>query len=69
MSTTYSAFCSDAIIDASIQNSSVSPRPVMTVSITTDIGDFLTIHFKSETNFKAFCAKHNFNVEDLRNEN
>jgi alpha-galactosidase len=69
MSTTFSAFCSDAIIDASIQASSAAPKPVMTVSITTDAGDYVTIHFKSAQNFNAFCAKHNFRVEDYRNAN
>jgi hypothetical protein len=69
MSTNFSAFCSDAIVDASIQASTVSPKPVMTVSIATDAGDYVTLHFKSEMNFSAFCAKHNFIVEDLRNAN
>lgn len=65
MSATFSTFCHDAIADAAIRQpiDGVNCGAIMLLSITTDTGDYLTVHFKNETNFKAFCAKHNFPLE------
>ncbi|UUA73073.1 hypothetical protein [Cellvibrio sp. QJXJ] len=67
MSATFSTFCNDAIFDASIRMPKApvgdDKKKLMYLSITTDTGDYLTIHFKNESNFKAFCAKHNFQLE------
>lgn len=67
MSTTYSTFCSDAMVDASINHAPSTPKPVMCISITTDLGDYISIHFRDENSLASFCAKHNFKIEDRRN--
>ena len=68
MSSYFSTFCYDAIADAGMRLSSREAGVViMTLSIKLDTGDDLTIHFKDETNFKAFCAKHNFPIEGKTN--
>ena len=69
MCTTFSTFCNHAIVDAVIQPSEASEKGCMYLAISTDAGDYVAIHFKDETNFHAFCAKHNFPVEDTRNAN
>lgn len=68
MSTTISIFCDDVIADARCWESSRVPGDeIMVLSIKADTGDDLTIHFKDEDNFKAFCAKHNFPIEGKAN--
>jgi hypothetical protein len=63
MSANISVVCSDVIADAFQRMSEYRPgMKVMTLSITTDTGDCLIIHFRNEFNFKAFCDKHNFNL-------
>tara|TARA_R100000656_G_scaffold14096_1_gene14166 strand:- start:301 stop:516 length:216 start_codon:yes stop_codon:yes gene_type:complete len=71
MSATFSTFCNDVIADAAIQPpiANGTGGEIMTLAITTDTGDYLAIHFKNQTNFKAFCAKHNFPLECNRNAN
>lgn len=71
MSATFSTFCSDAIVDASMYDPAIqSPsggKKLMCLAITTDTGDFLSIHFNDEQKFKEFCLKHNFKLEDKAN--
>jgi hypothetical protein len=68
MSANISVFCSDVIADAVELVSEYKPgKKVMTLSMTTDTGDCLTIHFRNEFNFKAFCAKHNFDLAEENN--
>jgi hypothetical protein len=71
MSTTFSTFCNEVIADAVIQPPIANGMggEIMTLTITTDTGDYFAIHFKNQINFKAFCAKHNFPLESKINAN
>jgi hypothetical protein len=70
MSASFTTFCSDAIGDAAIHRSKGPEcgNPIMVISLLTDTGDYLCLHFKDKNNFHAFCLKHNFDVEDHSND-